>query len=79
MEFNIKEGPEKISVYRRETRTTCAVEAYNGVIGRKIKNHANFFVFVEALQKEEFSKSISLSQQIPLIRMGDGRKNRMVF
>lgn len=77
--LNMKEGPEKISVYGRETRTTCAVEAYNGVIGRKIMNHANFFVFVEALQKEEFSKSISLSQAIPLVQMRDGRKDRMVF
>lgn len=65
-------------MYRRETRTTCSVEAYNGVLGRKIKNHANFFVFAEALQKEEFAKSIALAQEIPLVNMGNGRRNRLV-
>lgn len=74
----MKEGPKSICVYGRETRATCSVEAYNGVLGRKIKNHANFYVFTEALQKEEFAKSTALAQEIPLLNMGNGRKNRMV-
>lgn len=54
------------------------MEAYNGVLGRKIKNHANFFVFTEALQKEEFAKSTALAQEIPLVSIGNGRRNRLV-
>lgn len=44
----------------RETRTTCAVEAYNGVLGRKIHHHGNFFNFVACILKQELIKSIQL-------------------
>lgn len=71
-----KEGPAKICVFKRETRTTCAVEANNGVLGRKWKSHASFFVFVEALQKEEFCKSTQLMQDIRTIELTKPRKIR---
>lgn len=72
----IKEGPSSICVFKRETRTTGAAEAYNGVIGKKIKSHPSFFVFVESLQKEEFSKSTQLMQDLPLIDITKKRKER---
>lgn len=72
----LKEGPESISVYKKETRTTCAVEANNGVLGKKWKSHASFFVFVEALQREEFSKSTQLLQDIRFIDTTKPRKER---
>lgn len=52
----IKEGPEKISVFKQHTRTTCAVEAYNGAIGRNIQGGLKFFRFVDALRSEEFAR-----------------------
>lgn len=48
----------------RDTRTTCAVEAYNGVLGKKIVAKATFFKFVEAIQCEELAKSIEFRQHI---------------
>lgn len=41
------EGPEKISVFKTWTRTTGALEAYNGAIGHKIIKRGNFFKFVK--------------------------------
>lgn len=72
----VKEGPSKICLFKKETKTTGAAEAYNGVIGKKMKAHAPFFVFVEALQKEEFSKSTQLMQDIPLLENRRQRKER---
>ena len=37
-------------------RTTSAVEAYNGVLGRIVQRNLNFFKFVKAIKSEEFSK-----------------------
>lgn len=39
------------------TRTTSALEAYNGVLGRQIQKKGNFFRFVETLREEEYEKS----------------------
>lgn len=72
----VKEGPSSICVYQKETRTTGAVEAYNGVIGKKMKAHPPFFSFVESLQKEEFSKSTQMMQDLPLIDITKKRKER---
>lgn len=38
------------------TRTTGALEAYNGVLGRKIVGKSHFFKFVKVLLDEEFRK-----------------------
>lgn len=48
----------------KETRATCAVEAYNGVLGRKIMGKIRFFKFVAHLQEEELAKSIEFEQHI---------------
>lgn len=50
-------GPYGISVFGAATRTTSAVEAYNGVLGNILPKHGNFFKFVKVLQNEEFNKS----------------------
>lgn len=55
--FFFKVTPEVFSVFLKRTRTTSAVEAYNGVIGRIIQKNGNFFKFVKALIDEEFNKS----------------------
>lgn len=49
-----------MSVFGTTTRTTSAIEAYNGVLGRIIPKHGNFFKFVKMLQNEEFSKGREL-------------------
>lgn len=38
-------------------RTTSTLEAYNGVLGKRIMPKGNFFKFVKALQEEEESKN----------------------
>lgn len=47
-------------MFGTSTRTTSAIEAYNGVLGRMIPKHGNFFKFVSILLYEEFSKSRDL-------------------
>lgn len=44
----------------KETRTTCAVEAINGVIGRGLPGKANFFKFVDYIKGMDLSRSIKL-------------------
>lgn len=39
-----QEGPQSISVWNLGNRTTCAVEAINGVIGRGIPGNSNFII-----------------------------------
>lgn len=51
-----QEGPENISVFNKWTRTTGALEAYNGVLGRKIIGKSHFFKFVKVLLDEEYRK-----------------------
>lgn len=46
------------------TRTTAALEAYNGHLGRRIFAHANFFVLCTALIEEEFLKSVEFDLAI---------------
>lgn len=41
-------------------RTTCAVEAKNGVLGRGIPGNANFFTFVHYMKSFELAHSIKL-------------------
>lgn len=50
-------GCENFSVYKQNTRTTSAVEAYNGVLGRSIEKNGNFFKFINVIRNEEFFKS----------------------
>lgn len=45
-------------MWQLENRTTCAVEAINGVIGRGIPTNSNFFNFVHFLQRFELARSI---------------------
>lgn len=54
--YCFKEGPGNISVFNKWTRTTGALEAYNGVLGRKIVGKSHFFKFVKVLLDEEYRK-----------------------
>ncbi|XP_067635869.1 uncharacterized protein [Eurosta solidaginis] len=51
-----KIDPHNFSVFDSEIRTTSAIEAYNGVIGKSIPKKATFFKFVAFLQMQEFEK-----------------------
>lgn len=53
-----QEGAKSISVWKLENRTTCSVEAINGVIGHGIPGNSNFFNFVHFLQRFELARSI---------------------
>ncbi|XP_039501310.1 uncharacterized protein LOC120457861 [Drosophila santomea] len=53
----IKEGPKNISVFKRSTRTTGSVEAYNLNLGNKIRAKGHFFKFVECIIDAEYEKS----------------------
>lgn len=53
--------PEHFSLFKLTTRTTSALEAYNGVLGRLIQKRGNFFKFVEVLRDEEYEKSKNVS------------------
>lgn len=55
--MNIQEGPEKISVFNIPNRSTGAVEAYNGVLGRNIPPHPHFFRFILCLRNQEWQKA----------------------
>lgn len=50
-------GCNNFSVYKQKTRTTSAVEAYNGVLGRFAEKNGHFFKFVRFIRNEEFFKS----------------------
>lgn len=52
-----QEGAANISVFQRQSRTTSALEAYNGVLGERITKRGHFFKFVRCLQQEEYCKS----------------------
>lgn len=44
-------------MHKQVTRTTSAVEAYNGILGRSAGKNGHFFKFVRIIQEEEFFKS----------------------
>lgn len=44
-------------MYNKYTRTTCAAEAYNGVLNKKLVKKGHFFKFVQVMQEQEFAKS----------------------
>lgn len=46
-----------MSVYMKDTRTSNAIEAYNGAIGKRFPAKGNFFRFALILLQEEFSKA----------------------
>lgn len=60
-QWMVKEGPSKISVFKLYTRTTGALEAYNGSLGRKIISKGHFFKFVKVLLDEDYRKSKSFA------------------
>lgn len=73
--FELQEGANTISVFGRQTRTTNALEAYNGVIGKRMPKKGQFFRFLKVLLQEEYNKCKEFSD---LIRTGGetGRKRR---
>lgn len=78
MLYYLQEGPVSISVYKLITRTTSSLEAYNGVLGRLIQSHGDFFRFVTSIQQQELCKSRELNL---LIQSGglsaEGKKKRV--
>lgn len=60
----MQEGAANITVHGLTSRTTNALEAYNGVLGRKIKKKGNFYAFVEEIQEEEFAKRVGFDSTI---------------
>ncbi|XP_017468090.1 PREDICTED: uncharacterized protein LOC108360344 [Rhagoletis zephyria] len=46
-----------ISVFGTPTRTTSAIEGYNGALATMIPKQGNCFKFVKILQTEEFTSS----------------------
>lgn len=52
-----QEGPQVISVFKLTTRTTGALEAINGVLGKRIMKHDHFFKLVAHLLAHEYEKS----------------------
>lgn len=52
-----QEGAKQISVFALVTRTTASLEAYNGILGKRIMTNPNFFVLINTLKDEEFNKS----------------------
>lgn len=69
-----QEGPENICVFNTFTRTTGALEAYNGALGHKIIKRGHFFKFVKVLLDEEFSKCRDFYSK--LNGRDDGANNR---
>lgn len=58
-----------ISVYKKSARTTNALEAYNGALGKKIAKKGHFFQFMGVLLNEESMKS---HEFVNLTRSGGG-------
>ncbi|XP_070070067.1 uncharacterized protein [Drosophila takahashii] len=56
-----EEGTERISVFKRNTRTTSSIEAYNLNLGRKIHAKGHKFKFVKCLIDAEYEKSRELA------------------
>lgn len=71
-----QEGSHSISVFMRDTRTTCDVEGYNGALGKKIKGNIRFFKFFGHLQDEELAKSIEFRQHIASAGLPQPAKKR---
>lgn len=67
--------PKFYSVFKRDTRTTGAAEAFNGKINKSFRTHGTFFAFVESLQKEEAMKSDEFERDVSGTPQRDDRKN----
>lgn len=74
--FYIQEGPANISVHGKASRTTNALEAYNGVLGRKIDKKGHFFKFMEEIQDQEFRKRSDFAN---LVRVAANQEPGNVF
>lgn len=59
-----KESPETISVFELTARTTNALEAFNGVLGKTIPKRSHFFRFVHSLLKIEREKAYEVQTLI---------------
>lgn len=65
----------------RVTRTTCAVEQFNGVLGRGLPSKSNFFKFVAYIKEIDLTRSIRLRNMSNrgLTQRKDKRKSRKVL
>lgn len=66
--------PKFYSVFKRETRTTGAAEAFNGKINKSFRTHGTFYAFVESLQKEEAMKCDEFERDVSGLPQRDNRK-----
>lgn len=74
----LQEGPKNISVFGRDSRTTSALEAYNGALGKRIKAKGDFYNFAKCLQQEEFTKMTDFKLMIESGGTAvDPRRNRV--
>lgn len=55
--YIIQVSCKNFTVHNQDTRTTSAVEAYNGILGRSAEKNGHFFKFVRIIRDEEFFKS----------------------
>lgn len=80
--MNLQETPETISVFGLLIRTTCALEGYNGVLGRKIAKKGHFFKFVRALLIEERDKSYDVKTLVSTGGLSSNpqkKKDKVIF
>lgn len=66
-------------MFKLESRTTNAVEAYNGTLGRKIIGKSNFYKFVEAMRDEEYAKSKDMRDFADAGGLGRAKKTRAYY
>ena len=59
--FPSQEGADRISVYDILNRTQGAVEATNGVLGKAIPKHCQFFKFLLHLLEQEAKKAVQVA------------------
>lgn len=77
MKFFLKARKNNISVHGLRNRTTSSLESYNAIIGRIFPKHANFYRFLQILNREISKQSIRFRRAIDgqsYIRLQDKKK-----
>lgn len=69
-----KVKPVHFSVFKKDTRTTGAAEAYNCKINQLFRTHGSMFQFAESVQKEEAIKADEFSRDVSGVPQIDRRK-----
>lgn len=74
-----QEGALNICVHDRSSRTTNALEAYNGHLSRQIQKKGHFFKFLEEIKEQEFRKSVDFANLIQSGAQSAGTKRIRVW